>query len=344
MKILVLNNMVPFIRGGAELLATQLVRHLRRQGHEAELMRIPFRWDPVERIYDEILACRMMRLFNVDRVIGLKFPAYLIPHPRKTLWLVHQYRQAYDLAHSPSSNLPDDTRGQNVQQAIVSADRECFAHTESIYAISRVVQERLAKFNGFPAKVLHPPLEDAEIFRPTGEENYLFCGGRINSAKRQHLVVEAMRHVRSDVRLLIAGPADSPADAQRLLSLIDRHRLSDRVQVELGFHPRERLAAWVNSSLACAIVPHEEDYGYVTLEAFYAGKPVITTTDAGGVLEFVANRVNGLVAMPDARSLAQAIDELATNPQSRRHWGEAARTSIHERKINWPETVKRLVA
>jgi glycosyltransferase involved in cell wall biosynthesis len=344
MKILVINNMVPFIRGGAETLGVNLVRNLRRQGHEAELMRIPFRWDPVERLYDEILACRMMRLFNVDRVIGLKFPAYLIPHPKKTLWLIHQYRQAYDLAHSPHSNVPDDEVGQNLRQTIISADRECFASAEKIFVISRVVRQRLTKFNGYEGRVLHPPLEDPELFHPDGEENYVFCGGRINSAKRQHLLIEAMRHVRSNVRLLVAGPADSASDGERLIGLVNQYGLEDRVQIELGFHPRERLARWVNRSLACAITPFDEDYGYVTLEACYAGKPVITTTDAGGVLDFVEHRVTGLVASPDAKSLARAIDEVATNPQPRRQWGASARMLIHDRNINWPETVKRLVA
>jgi glycosyltransferase involved in cell wall biosynthesis len=344
MKILVINNMVPFIRGGAEALGLNLVRNLRQHGHEAELMRIPFRWHPAERLYDEILACRMMRLFNVDRVIGLKFPAYLIPHPHKTLWLIHQYRQAYDLAHSHHSNLTDDEAGENLRKTIVAADRECFSETDNIFAISRVVQQRLARFNGFEGQVLHPPLEDAELFHPEAEDNYVFCGGRINVAKRQHLLVEAMRHVHSNVRLLVAGPADSPEDGQRLLALVKRYKLEKRVQVELGFHSRERLARWVNRSLACACVPFDEDYGYVTLEAFYAGKPVITTTDAGGVLDFVEHRATGLIASPSVKSLAQAIDEVATDAQPRRQWGESARMHIHDRNINWPETVKRLVA
>ena len=47
--------------------------------------------------------------------------------------------------------------------------------------------------------------------------------------------------------------------------------------------------------------PYDEDYGYVTLQAFLAGKPVITTTDAGGVLEWVEDGVTGLVTDGDAR-------------------------------------------
>jgi glycosyltransferase involved in cell wall biosynthesis len=344
MKILVLNNMVPFLRGGAEKLASHLVGNLRQFGHEAELLRIPFSWSPVERLYDEMLACRMLRLYNVDRVIGLKFPAYLIPHPNKTLWLIHQFRQAYDLANSPLSHLPHDNAGDNLRHTIAAADRECFSQTSEIYAISRIVQNRLAAFNGYQAEVLHPPLDDPHLFVPEAEENYLFCGGRINACKRQRLLVEAMQFVESDVQLLVAGPPDAPEDGQQLVDLVKQFRLHKRVQLELGFHPRQRLVQWVNRSLGCAYVPFDEDYGYVTLEAFYAGKPVITCDDAGGVLDFVTDHETGLVTSPDARSVAAAIDELATNPSERRRWGAAARSHIHERNINWPETVKRLVA
>jgi glycosyltransferase involved in cell wall biosynthesis len=344
MKILVLNNMVPFLRGGAERLATHLVHHLRHCGHDAELLRIPFSWDPVERLYDEMLACRMLRLYNVDRVIGLKFPAYLIPHPEKTLWLIHQFRQAYDLANSPLSHLPQTAVGDNLCHMIAAADRECFSQTNEIYAISRVVQNRLAAFNGFQAEVLHPPLDDPHLFVPEAEENYLFCGGRINAGKRQSMLVEAMQFVRSGVQLLVAGPPDTPQDGQHLIDLVQQFKLQDRVQLELGFHPRNRLAQWVNRSLACAYVPFDEDYGYVTLEAFYAGKPVITCHDSGGVLDFVRDHETGLVTSPDARSLAAAIDELASNSRERGHWAAAARNHIHELNINWPETVKRFVA
>ena len=127
MKILVINNMVPFIRGGAEKLADHLVRNLRRYGHDADLMRIPFQWDPPERIYDEILACRMLKLYNVDRVIGLKFPAYLIPHPNKTLWLIHQFRQAYDLAGTSMSQLGHEAEDSDGIRRCVTAVHQMVA-------------------------------------------------------------------------------------------------------------------------------------------------------------------------------------------------------------------------
>ena len=81
MNVLVLNNAAPFIRGGAEELAEQLVQSLNTTaGVEAELLRIPFRWEPADRILEEILINRNLHLYKVDRVIALKFPAYLIAH------------------------------------------------------------------------------------------------------------------------------------------------------------------------------------------------------------------------------------------------------------------------
>ena len=63
MKVLVLNNMVPFLRGGAELLADNLLQNFNAtRGIRAELVRIPFKWDPAERLIDEILICR-----SIDR-------------------------------------------------------------------------------------------------------------------------------------------------------------------------------------------------------------------------------------------------------------------------------------
>lgn len=105
MKILLVNNMAPFVWGGAEELVVNLQKQLVLAGHEAEIIRIPFQWEPAERIPSQMLMVRSMELYNVDRVIAFKFPAYLIRHPHKTLWLVHQYRQAYDLYDAGQSNL-----------------------------------------------------------------------------------------------------------------------------------------------------------------------------------------------------------------------------------------------
>src|SRR5262249_32916645 len=90
-KILVANNAAPFVRGGAELLADRLINELIAAGHQAELLRIPLGNTP-EEIADGLVAAATLEAVEVDRVIALKFPAYVIPHRDVVVWLIHQFR------------------------------------------------------------------------------------------------------------------------------------------------------------------------------------------------------------------------------------------------------------
>jgi glycosyltransferase involved in cell wall biosynthesis len=338
--------MAPFVRGGAEQLAEHLVANLQRtKGVSAELLRIPFSWDPFERVIEEMMLCRMMELYWVDRVIGLKFPAYLIPHQHKTLWLPHQYRQAYDLFDRGQSHIPDDERGNAVRKLVVQADNACFGAVEGIFVNSKTTRDRLKHYNGFSSAVLHPPLNDPEIFANVSTGNYIFAGGRVNAGKRQHLLIEAMRFCRSSVRLIIGGPPDTPPDAERLRQAADDPALEGRVILDLGFLKRERLAAYVNNALACAYLPLDEDSaGYVTMEAFQAEKPVITSIDSGGVLEIAIDGATGLVVEPTPASLADAMDRLFFEPTFAEQLGRAGRELWAGKNVNWPSTIERLLS
>jgi glycosyltransferase involved in cell wall biosynthesis len=344
MKVLVLNNMVPFLRGGAEALAEQLVNNLNAtRGVQAELVRIPFEWEPAERLIDEILICRSMRLYGTDMMIGLKFPAYLVPHNRKRLWLLHQFRQAYDLWDVGQSSILNTPRGREIRQAVIRSDNLCFDDCERIFA-SRVVANRLLRYNGFDSETMMAPLNDPELFTGGEYGSYIFCGGRINDGKRQHLLVEAMRFTRSNAKLVVAGPADTPADAARLQSLVERHDLNDRVHLDLGFLPREQIAKYVNEALACAYLPVDEDsIGYVTMEAFSAAKPMLTTSDSGGLLDIVRDGETGLVTSPEPQNLAKTIDRLATNRRTTVKMGKEAHALWIGMNITWPATIERLL-
>jgi glycosyltransferase involved in cell wall biosynthesis len=344
MKVLVLNNAVPFSRGGAEELADHLVRRLNTMaGVQAELMRIPFNWTPSERLIDEMLLHRCLKLTNVDRVIALKFPAYLIPHPNKVLWLLHQFRQAYDL-DDVGQGLEPDERGRAIKQMIWRADDQAFDECRQIYVNSPVTQSRLKRYNGYDSEVLYPPLNDAAMFAGGEAGDYVFAGGRVGPSKRQHLLVEAMAQAPGLARLLIAGPPESDAYADLLRDLVAKAGLEDRVELRFGYHPREQIAAWVNGALACAYLPYDEDsLGYVTMEAFAAGKPVLTTTDSGGLLEIV-NDETGVVAEPEPSAIALGLERLASNPARTRALGLAARAAWTSKGVTWDATLQRLLA
>ncbi|MBB5695238.1 glycosyltransferase family 4 protein [Muricoccus pecuniae] len=344
MKVLVLSTIVPFVHGGAEELYDHLVLNLRRQGIEAEGMRIPFSWNPAEGLLDEMLIARRLRLSHVDRVIGLKFPAYMIPWHDKVLWLLHQYRQAYDLLDAGQSNIPPGPEGERILAAIRAGDALAFSEAKRIHTNAPITGRRLKHYNGFDSEVLRPPLNDPELF-PGGEaEGYVLATGRVNDAKRQGLLVRALRHAPG-VRLVIAGPPDSQADAEALRRLAAAEGVEDRVTLDLRFVPRADLARMVNGALAVAYLPFDEDsLGYCTMEAFQAAKPVITATDAGGVLDIVRDAENGRVVPPTAEALGEAMVALASNAARARSMGLAGRAAMEAEGLDWPTTVERLVS
>lgn len=344
MKVLVVNNMAPFIWGGAEELARNLVIHLAAAGHEAELLRIPFQWEPATVIPSQMLMVRALELWNVDHVIALKFPAYLVRHRSKSLWLIHQYRQAYDLFDIGHTNLPAGEVGTGLREMIKAADDQCFAECRSIHTISPQISERLLLYNGRSAAPLPAPLNDPENF-PGGEfGDYVFVGGRVNAMKRQHLMIEALAQTDRGMGLVVAGPPDGPDDASRLVDLVARLGLEDRVKLDLRFLPRSTYAAYLNNAAAVAYLPFMEDsIGYVSIEGACAGKPLITTIDSGGVLDLVSDEETGWVAQPDATALADVLRRVFADLATAKGYGAAARRRWNAMGITWERTVQALL-
>jgi glycosyltransferase involved in cell wall biosynthesis len=346
MKIAIVNVQAPFLRGGAEVLADSLAERLIGQGHHVEIVAIPFKWYPESALLDGLMACRLMRIDagEPDLVIALKFPAYLAPHVNKKVWLLHQFRQAYDLWGTPLGELPDTPEGRRVRDVIAAADARHLGDAKEIYTISRNVAGRLKRFNGIDADgVLYPPLMRPELFRPGPAGDYFFYPSRLNVAKRQHVAVEAMRHARSPFRLVIAGSADEPAYDARLRELIQRWGLHDRVEL-LGYVSEEEKARRMNGAAAVLFLSFDEDYGYVTVEAFQAHKPVLTFADSGGSTELVESGRNGMILDPTPEALAEGMERLWAGRAAQAGMGHEAHATIARLGIEWPHVLERLVA
>ena len=345
MKVLIVNNMAPFVWGGAEELDAHLKNNLVIAGHQAEVLRIPFQWEPAARIPSQMLMVRAFELWNVDKVIALKFPAYLIRHPNKTLWLLHQYRQAYDLFDAGQTNLPPGDPGKEIRHLIKNADEQAFRECQRIFTNSDITRSRLQKYNpGFDAEVLLPPLNDPELFSGGKSRGYIFAGGRVNSMKRQHLLIEAMEFVSPNIRLIIAGPPDNESEASSLRQLVEKKGLSDRVKLDLRFLDRSELARYVNGAIMCAYLPFDEDsLGYVTMEAATAAKAIITVSDSGGILGLVRHGETGFISEPEPAALAASINAAASNPARACEMGLAARSLWLEFGTSWPKTIERLM-
>jgi glycosyltransferase involved in cell wall biosynthesis len=307
--ILICAVQVPFVRGGAEEHVEGLERALREAGHDVAMVWLPFKWYPKPEIIKGVLAWRALDLSEcngrkVDLAVCTKFPSWAVRHPNKVTWLIHQFRQAYDWYGTPLGlgHEADDVR---LKQLITTIDRRMLGESKRIYSNSRNTAGRLARFNGLEATPLYPPLKH-DNFRSGEYGDYILSVGRLDRAKRADLLIKAMKHVRSGARGLIAG--DGP-DREALAKLITDLGLGDRVEL-LGRISDERLIELYSGALGVYYAPVDEDFGYITIEAFRSKRPVVTTPDSGGVLEFVENGQSGLIVNVDPVEVAAAIDRL----------------------------------
>lgn len=349
MRILIATVQTPFVRGGAEILAEELLAALSAQGHEAELCSVPFKWYPPQTIADHMVACRMLDLseFNataVDRVIGLKFPAYFVRHPKKSLWLVHQHRETYDLWDRKIGAMYHSQDGAAIRQLVTEADTAILREEyRRRYTISRNVSARLEKYCGIDSTALYHPPRKPDLFHTKSPERFLFFPSRITPIKRQYLAIEALAAAKeSDIRLVFAGTADSTTYQQELEDFAAVRGLSDRVDF-MGYVSDEEKADLYARCLGVVYTPLDEDYGYITLEAMLSGKPVLTCEDSGGVLEFVEHGTTGRICGAEADDLGRAMDELWTSPEQAEQWGANARDLYHSMGISWDSVVEALI-
>jgi glycosyltransferase involved in cell wall biosynthesis len=346
-RIIIATVQIPFVSGGAESHAEGLKSALIAEGHEADIVAVPFNPAVPERIPDQMLACRLLDVTEihgsaVDRLIALKFPAYLIPHPNKVVWVLHQHRAAYDLWTYPFEDLSASPRGVLVREAIRRADQQ-LAEAKAVFANSKNIANRLGHFCGINSVPLYHPPPRAESFfcaRETGE--YFFFPSRFSATKRQSLVLEALALTKEKVKVRFAGLADSPEYGKRLKLLAAKLGVEARVEW-LGFVTEEEKRDAYAKAIAVIFPPVDEDYGYITLEAMLSSKAVITCDDSGGPLEFVSHLKTGLVAKPTAAALAEALDQLWQDRDLAAKYGRAGRERYEQMGLSWSEVVRQLL-
>jgi glycosyltransferase involved in cell wall biosynthesis len=339
MRVAVCAPQVPFVRGGAEVMADDLVGALRARGHEADLVTIPFKWYPGARVLDQAFLWRLADLTEadgrpIDRVIATKFPAYCVRHPNKVAWVLHQFRQAYDYDRTELGQFDESAEARATRRAVERLDVVALGEARRVFATSRNVADRLQRFNGIDAELLpHPP--QTLPYREAPSEGFVLSVNRLDRAKRIDLLIEAAKR-ESSLRVVVVG--DGP-DRERL------ERLAGGLNGQVTFAGRvgdEELADLYARCLALYYAPIDEDFGMGPYEAFLSGKPVITATDAGGPLEVVHDRRTGLVVAPEADELARACAYLAAHEDEARAWGHAGRAVAEQ--VTWDACVDALLS
>jgi glycosyltransferase involved in cell wall biosynthesis len=341
MRVAVCAPQVPFVRGGAEIVSERLVEELRKRDHQAELVTVPFKWYPGERVLTQAFLWRLLDLeeangMPIDLVIATKFPSYAVRHPNKVVWLLHQFRQAYELDRTELGQFDESPESRALRRAVQRLDRLALGEARGLFATSQNVADRLERSTELKAEVLpHPPQELP--YRCDEYGDFVLSVGRIDRAKRVDLLLGALE-LESSLRCVIVG--EGP-ERERLEQLAQRRGFDGRTSFA-GRVSEEELADLYGRCLAVYYAPVDEDFGMVPYEAFLSEKPVITTTDAGGPLEVVHDRDTGLVCEPTPAALAEACTWLRNNLDDARAWGRAGRRAAEE--LSWDRAIERLLA
>ncbi len=343
MRVLVVTSSPPFVEGGHLVIARELVRACRASGHEADLVVTPQnRFGRQGAAYAAAWLTDVAQAADggvVDQVISLRYPAFAVRHPRHTCWLNHTMREYYDLWPQFSAPLswPNRVKESLRRRVIQMADRHFLTTgVQRRFAISGTVQARLSR-SGIDATVLHPPAP-LRPYRCDDYGDYVFAVSRLTPLKRFDLLLDALAQPEArGMKAVIAGEGEARDD---LRARCRRLGLEERVQF-VGRLDDEALLTHLARCRAVAFVPFDEDYGFVTVEAFAAGKAVLTCSDSGGPTELVTDGVNGVVCAPTAVALASGLGRLMQDRDAAERLGAAGRARVAT--LTWPGTVARLL-
>lgn len=340
-RVLVCEAQIPFVRGGAESLVRSLVDQFARRGYDAALVSVPFKSYPKKEILSHAAAWRLLDLTEsngipVDLVIATKFPTYFARHPNKVSWLIHQYRSAYELCGTAFGDFYHTERDVGLREQLVDLDGRMLGESRRVFTIARTTASRLARYNGLESEPLYHPPRLADRLRSGPLGDYVLSIGRLELIKRTDIIVRAMACVDPGVRLVIAGDG---TQRKPLLALAEELGVGDRITF-LGEVGDDDLIALYENALGVIYVPYDEDYGYVTLEAFLARRPVVTARDSGGTLEFVEHDTNGIVCDPRPEAIGESVNRLAASRARAAALGDAG----HDRacRVTWDGVIEKL--
>ncbi len=325
------------------VIARELTRALGEAGHDAAIVVTPdYGFGRQSRAYLDTWRTDVAAAAGgpVDQVISLRYPSYAVRHPRHVCWLNHTMREYYDLWPRWTGQLsPQGRLKESVRRTLIhAADRYLLTRNVTKLCVqSRTIQRRLAMWPSLASTVVYPPAPRRAYRTEAYGPEFLFVS-RLTPLKRADLVIRALAEASAGgATLTIAGEGEERGALERLandLSVASRVTFAGRLGEDALL---DRLAR----CRAVVFPPVQEDYGFVTVEAFASRKAVITCRDSGGPAELVVDGVSGFVTEPGPAALAAALRRLAGDAALAERMGDAAHAA--GAKLTWEETVRALV-
>ena len=324
------------------VIARELTCALRESGHDAHVVVTP--QNRFGRQASAYLATWLTDVSSsegkrIDQVISLRYPSYAVRHPRHVCWLNHTMREYYDLWPSFSASLSSRGRiKEGLRRTLTqAADRYLLTKNVSrLFVQSRTIQQRLSMWPELRSTVLYPPAPQRR-YRCDGYDGPFLFVSRLTRLKRADLAVRAVAAGAAGVSLVIVGDGEERSNLERLATDLG---VAGRVTFA-GRLPDDDVLGHLARCRAVLFPPEQEDYGFVTVEAFASRKAVITCRDSGGPAELVQDGVNGLICEPTPESIASGLTKLLDDAPLAERLGAAALDAGSA--LTWPETVKKLV-
>lgn len=343
-RIAVVTSSPPNVEGGHLVIARSLAEAVRARGDEAEIVMTPD--NGFGRQASTYLATwrtnvTMLNGKPVDQVISLRYPSYAVRHPHHVCWLNHTMREYYDLWDRFSAGL--SRRGRLKERArriaIHAADRYLLTrNVTKVFVQSRTIARRLTSWPELHTEVLYPPAPQRR-YRCDGYGDYILLVSRLTRLKRVDLLLAALATDEGrSIRAVIAGDGD---ERPRLEEIIARRDLGRRVLLA-GRVVDTELIDYLAGCRAVCFPPFDEDYGFVTVEAFASRKAVITCHDSGGPAELVQPGVNGFVVDATPEALARALRQVMDDASLAERMGAAAHATASQ--LTWDGAVQRLTS
>src|SRR5260221_613955 len=126
----------------------------------------------------------------IDAVIATKFPSYVIRHPNKVVWLLHQFRQAWDLDRTELGQFSESAEDRALRRKVLELDRVTLGEAKKIFTTSSIVAGRLLDSTGLEAEVLAPPPAPL-AFHTKPSEGFVLSVNSLYRANRSDLLIEA---------------------------------------------------------------------------------------------------------------------------------------------------------
>ena len=340
-KIIICAVQVPFITGGAERHIESLKRELEVRDYLVDIVKLPFQWHPVRQLINNAIAWRLLDLtmssgLPVDLAICTRFPTYCIQHPRKVAWVLHQHRQAYDFLNTVYTDFKDIPDDDEVRKLLYQIDSLSLKECKNIFANSKNVANRMDRYLNISSEPLYHPPPLLGYYQNKMYGDYVFTASRLELNKRIELLLKALSLTKNKIHAVIAGKGPMESNLKKMA-----HELGIQEQVIFtGYISDQEIVDHYSKCGAVWYAPIDEDYGYVTLEAFLSEKPVITSSDAGGVLEFVDDGFTGFIGEPEPQQMANQLDRWYDNRQASPEMGRVAKLKAEQ--ITWDNVIEKL--